>query len=434
MHQKRTDIQSWGRLNAEEHSVFHLARDDVWTHDAGSAKAIPLGLARSYGDVCLNDGGPLLDLKSQNRMLKFDPVTGHLTAEAGVSLSDIQNTFVGQGWLLPVTPGTQYVTLGGAVANDVHGKNHHAVGCFGNHVTHVVLQRSDGGRVLCSPDEEPDLFQATIGGMGLTGVIVEVGLKLRPVKSGWLKTRTVAFDGLERFFELSQSSADDWEYTVSWIDCVRPGQVRGIFMCANHADGDAPLPTKRAKTVPFTPPISLINQASLRVFNKLYFHSNLGKAGSGRQDFRTFFYPLDALREWNRIYGPKGFYQYQSVVPYQDALAATQQMLDAIAEARQGSFLMVLKTFGDIKSPGMLSFPMPGVTLAMDFPNKGDATHQLFKRLDSIVADAGGRIYPAKDARMPRDLFQAGYPGLEQFSKHRDPGLSSALSRRLLGY
>lgn len=396
--------------------------------------ALPIGMARSYGDVGLNPDAIALDMVSRDRFVSFDPETGLLVAEAGVTLGTVQDAMVGRGWLLPVTPGTQFATLGGAVANDVHGKNHHRMGCLGSHISHFTLLRSDEGVVYCTPDTRHELFAATIGGLGLTGVILEVGLRLRPVTSGWMDTRTTVFEGLDPFFALSRDSAEDWEYSVSWLDCTDADAVRGVYFCANHATDGPTLPSRKVRRMPLTPPVSLINRVSLKALNALYYRTNARKSGAGRQDFRSFYYPLDSLEGWNRIYGPRGFYQYQSVVPEAVARDATAEMLKVISAARQGSFLMVLKTFGDVPSPGLLSFPMPGVTLAMDFPNRGADTMRLFDRLDRIVTEAGGRIYPAKDARMGREMFETGYPALNRFSQWRDPGLSSALSCRLMGH
>ncbi len=426
-------LHSWGRLSADMHSLVALPRGAKTLPRTDKGSLLALGKARSYGDSCLNPEGALLDMTAHDRLIELDPGTGHLRAEAGVTLGEIQRLALPRGWLLPVSPGTQFVTLGGAVANDVHGKNHHAMGSFGDHVTLLEILRSDQGPVRCSREEEPELFAATIGGLGLTGIIREVGVQLRPVAGGWLETETLIFDGLKAFFELSAASEADWEYAVSWLDCTRGQAVRGVFFRANHADITDPLPRRRVKTVPLTPPVSLINNMSLRVFNRLYYGTNKRKVGKGMQDIWSFYYPLDALCEWNRLYGPRGFYQYQSVVPPGSARAATEEMLDTIAAARQGSFLMVLKVFGDRPAPGMLSFPAPGVTFAMDFPNRGLATRDLFDGLDRIVMAAGGRLYPAKDARMSREVFRRGYPGLDRFLQWRDPALGSAFSRRVIG-
>ena len=345
-----------------------------------------------------------------------------------------QALLVPRGWTLPVTPGTQWVTVGGAIANDVHGKNHHRQGSFGDHVLAIQLARTDGSTIACGPDQATDWFAATVGGLGLTGVIVSATLQLKPVPGPWLATETIPYRGLDRFFELSDASEGAWEHTVSWIDCLAGPDVRGIFMRANAVAGDgAPEPVRRVRRMPVVPPVSLVNRLSLRPFNALYYALQAARAGQGRAHYLGFFYPLDSLQDWNRMYGPRGFYQYQSVVPREAGPAATHDMLRAIAASGAGSFLAVLKTFGARSSAGMLGFPRPGVTLALDFPNQGERTLALFRELDAIVAAAGGCLYPAKDARMPQSLFATGFPRHEAFQAYRDPGISSAMSRRLFG-
>ena len=268
----------------------------------------------------------------------------------------------------------------------------------------------------------------------MTGVISEVEIQLRKVLSPWLNTETIAYANLNEFFQLADASEAHWEHTVSWLDCVAK-EGRGLFMRANSIAGvEHQEPKARQLTLPFVPPVSLVNPLSLRPFNMAYFNIKKWQAGRSTAHYETFFYPLDNLLEWNRMYGPKGFYQYQSVVPRAVGHDAVQEMLTEITRSGEGSFLAVLKTFGNRQALGMMSFPEPGVSLALDFPNKGERTLKLFKRLDAIVRAAKGRLYLAKDARMPRDLFEAGYPRLAEFLHYRDPGISSALSRRLIGY
>ena len=434
-------VSSWGRLDSAEHELLALAdRDGVARALAapagatGPMKGLAYGNGRSYGDVCLNPGGRLWRTTGLDRFIAFDPATGRLRCEAGVLLRDIQRLSLRHGWLLPVTPGTQMVTVGGAIANDIHGKNHHVLGSFGDHVLGLRLVRTDGTAIDCGPGRETGWFAATVGGMGLTGVITEAELQLRRVAGPWLVTDTVPYRNLDEFFALADGSEAGWEQTVSWIDCLS-GIGRGLFLRANLAqipDLDAQS-GRRPKRVPFVPPVSLINGLSLRPFNETYFRLNSLKAGRAIAHFEGYTYPLDNLHDWNRMYGPKGFYQYQSVVPRAAGKEAVAAMLQAIKASGQGSFLAVLKTFGNRESVGMMSFPREGVTLALDFPNRGAVTHRLFERLDAIVREAGGRIYAAKDARMPRDLFESGYPRLNEFLPYRDPGISSAMSRRLIG-
>jgi FAD/FMN-containing dehydrogenase len=367
-------------------------------------------------------------------MISFDPSNGVLRCEAGVLLRDIQAAMIPQGWSLPVTPGTQMVTVGGAIANDVHGKNHHVCGSFGDHVESFHLVRSDGQEMDCGPSHNAAWFAATLGGLGLTGVITEATLRLKPVPGPWLEAETIPYTSLDRFFQLSDESEGEWEHTVSWIDCLSQGDTRGIFMRANPVEASGRVPPKSSpRTMPLVPPVSMVNRLTLRPFNTAYYALQKRKKGREIVHYKPYFYPLDNVLEWNRMYGPRGFYQYQMVVPRAQGRDTVSAMLGAIAASGEGSFLAVLKTFGNRESRGLLSFPQPGVTLALDFPNNGSRTHALFARLDAILRDARGRIYPAKDARMPRDLFEAGYPNLPEFLKFRDPGISSAMSRRLMG-
>ena len=436
---------SWGRVTPGPHEALGLvSRHQALPLPADGTSVLPFGNGRSYGDSNLNPGAALLLGRQLDRFIAFDPATGVLRCEAGVLLEEIIKLVLPQGWFPPVTPGTQFVTVGGAIANDVHGKNHHAAGSFGNHVTGFELLRSDGSRRWCSPTDEPALYAATIGGLGLTGLITWAEIQLRRVANPFMDSETVRFRNLGEFFELSQSSERDYEYTVSWIDCAFTGKRlgRGLFNRANHAPAaidtrqlPANLPSgvaEGSRKVPFTPPLSLINTLSLKSFNTLYFNKQMGDVVRGIQHYRPFFYPLDALLEWNRIYGPRGFYQYQCVVPHAQAYGATQQLLETIARSGMGSFLAVLKQFGEPASRGMLSFPSPGTTLALDFPNTGPKLHKLFAELDRIVLNAGGRLYVAKDGRMPASLFKAGYPRLAEFLPHVDPRFSSGWWRRVM--
>lgn len=429
-------VSSWGRLNAYPHRVVRLNDPTRIANQisGGHRSGIAYGMGRSYGDVCLNPDGVLWHTVGLEHFIGFDENTGRIICEAGVLLRDIQQMVIPRGWILPVTPGTQLVTVGGAVANDVHGKNHHVLGAFGNHLLHIKMVRTTGEVIECGPQLLPDWFSATVGGLGLTGVIVEVEIQLRRIASPWLATETIPYLNLNEFFQVADGSDAAWEHTVSWIDCIRNSGGRGLFMRANPIEaGDRTAPRSRRLIVPFVAPTSLVNRLTLRPFNMSYFYLKKWRAGHAVVHYEPFFYPLDRVLEWNRIYGPRGFFQYQSLVPRQAGQDAVQAMLGEIARCGDGSFLAVLKTFGDRESVGMMSFARPGVTLALDFPNKGERTLRLFRRLDAIVREAGGRIYLAKDARMPRDLFEAGYPRLDEFLKYRDPGISSGLSRRLIG-
>jgi FAD/FMN-containing dehydrogenase len=424
-------VHSWGRLGDFDHQMIPLSdRRRVASQLRGDAAGLAFGMGRSYGDVCLNPGGVLWNTTMLDRFIRFDEINGQLQCEAGLLLRDVQRLIVPRGWMLPVVPGTQLATLGGAVANDIHGKNHHIAGSFGDHVIEIVLTRTDGSRHVLRPGDAR--FAATIGGLGLTGVITELTLQLKRIQGPWLQVETQPYKNLTTFFDLADAAEADWEHTVSWIDCVA-GSGRGIFMRANHSNLQQAAPKSgRSWRMPFVPPVSLVNTLTLKPFNQLYYQLKK-KQTTHLQYYENFFHPLDHLLEWNRMYGPRGFFQYQCVLPRAQGREGVQAMLKQISNAGEGSFLAVLKTFGERPSVGMLSFAQPGVTLALDFTNQGEKTHKLLASLDDIVRDARGRLYPAKDARMPRALFEAGYPRLQEFLSHRDPGISSAMSRRLMG-
>lgn len=425
--------RSWGGCVARQR-----VRRPAWASEplrfARGEQALPFGLGRSYGDSCLNDGGTLISTAGLARFMAFDRSSGRLRCEAGVSLDAIIRLALPQGWFLPVTPGTRFVTVGGAIANDVHGKNHHRAGTFGRHVLRFELLRSDGRRLLCSPRVNPDWYGATIGGLGLTGLITWAEIQLKPVANAYMVQETRRFRNLDEFFAIATESERDFEYTVAWVDCLARGRRlgRGAFLRANHAPPQAaplPPPRERLRSLPFPLPSWVLNRASLRGFNALYYRTRA--EGTRLLHCLPYFYPLDAIAGWNRLYGRRGFFQYQCVVPHADGGEAMARILTTISEARTGSFLAVLKTFGGTPSPGMLSFPRPGVTLALDFPNRGAPTRALLDRLDEITRAAGGAVYPAKDARMSADSFQAYFPAWRRFAEFVDPQFSSGFWRRV---
>jgi len=392
------------------------------------------GNGRSYGDVCLNDGGDILLTRGLDRFISFNTDSGVLRAEAGLLLAQVLDVCVPRGWFLPVTPGTCYVTLGGAVANDVHGKNHHRAGTFGCHVRALELLRSDGERRTCTSIENPDWFGATIGGLGLTGLITWVELQLQPIEGPWIQAENRRFADLGGFFELADESDEHYEFTVAWVDCAARGRKlgRGVFTRGNFAPqaaGSGKRPRSHGLlTVPFTPPVSLINSLSLKAFNALYARQPEKHFLS---HYTPFFYPLDGIGRWNRIYGSKGFLQYQCVLPSAVEQPATRELLERVARSGQGSFLAVLKRFGQRKSPGLLSFPRPGVTIALDFPMNGEKTLRLLDDLDGVVSEAAGALYPAKDARMSGAIFATAFPAMEQCRAFADPLFSSDFVRRI---
>ena len=427
---------SWGRYPDVEQTQQPLNwQDDPWP-SSSQGSLLAHGQGRSYGDVALNEDGVLLMTDAMNRFIAFDREQGILRCEAGVTFAAILNLIVPPGWFLPVTPGTKFVSVGGAVANDVHGKNHHQAGSFGRYVNQIGLRRSDEALVILSPTQNQDLFQATIGGLGLTGLMVWVEFRLKKISSTFIDQQIEKFSNLTRFFELSEAAAKDWEYTVAWVDCLAKGSQlgRGIFFRGNHASsaGVAREPTDYGKTrlsMPITLPGMVLNHATISIFNQLFYRRP--RRQQARVHFDPFFYPLDKVAHWNRMYGGKGFFQYQCVIPSHHAHAVMSRILHTIARSGQGSFLSVLKVFGDVTSPGMLSFPRPGVTLALDFANRGDKTRALLAQLDEITLAEGGAVYPAKDACMSAQAFQQYYPQWAQFAEYIDPAFSSSFWRRV---
>ena len=430
-------VMAWGRV----HRGRHLVADPATAGSVGEAvrqtasaagSTLPHGLGRSYGDSGLNLGAGLVRTRGLDRMIAFDRDTGVLRADAGVSLDEVLRVAVPAGWFLPVTPGTKFVTLGGAVANDVHGKNHHVAGSFGSHVTRFGLWRSDRGDLVCSPQENADLFALTIGGLGLTGVITWVEIRLERIASSMLDVENLPVEDLEEFFSLADRSVG-WPFTVAWVDTLARGRGlgRGIFSRARWAQTGGLDPHRLGgPRMPVTPPGGLLNSVTVGAFNRLY-RSRPGARFHGRQHYDPFFYPLDRLRDWNRMYGPRGFYQWQCAVPVATMREVTRTLLDSVAASGDASFLAVLKTFGDVPSPGVLSFPMPGATLALDFANRGADTLALLARLDRVVSEAGGRLYPAKDGRLPPAMFRAGFPRWQELEAARDPLLMSSFWRRM---
>ncbi len=428
-------LGSWNRIPRVRHrrQVSIASRSGALPAIADGDSLIAFGNGRSYGDVCLNPGGSVVSTRGLDRFIAFDRASGELTAEAGCLIAEVLDLVVPMGWFLPVTPGTRFVTLGGAVANDVHGKNHHRVGSFGHHVVAFELLRSDGTRCLCTADQNADLFAATIGGLGLTGLVTWVKLRLVPISNAFMVTQTLRFGDLAGFWALNAALEPDWPYTVAWIDCTsREG--RGLIIAGDHAPmrSDLPVWRERRRSVAIDPPVSLVNGLSLRAFNTLYYHRPRPRAKT-LMHYVPYFYPLDAIGNWNRIYGASGFYQYQCVLPPDAAKDAVAALLSEIAVSGSGSFLAVLKTFGDLPSRGLLSFARQGATLALDFPNAGAQSERLFARLDAIVRAANGALYPAKDARMSPDMFRAGYPAWERFADFIDPAFSSGFWRRVTG-
>jgi len=427
---------SWGRVFSAQQELF-VFRDRTLSLPEAAGSLLPYGVGRSYGDSCLNDGNALVCARGLDRFVAFDSATGVLRCEAGVLLSEIIEFALPRGFFLPVTPGTKFVTLGGAIANDVHGKNHHRDGTIGHHVPRFELLRSDGARLACSETENAALYRATIGGLGLTGLVTWAEIRLRPVAGGWIRQRAVRFKSLQEFFSLCERLEREHQFVVAWLDCAArgPGATRGVLFAGDHDDCADRVRDPVARRFPIEPPFSLVNGLTLRIFNEIYYRiPRGGDAKTSRVSYDPFFYPLDGVRAWNLAYGPRGFFQYQCVVPEgKSGCEALAVILSLIADSGQGSFLGVLKRFGNISPAGLMSFPIPGYTLALDFPNRGRGTLALFEELDALVIASGGRGYPAKDARMSAASFRAFYPQWEEFATHVDPRFSSSFWRRVTG-
>jgi FAD/FMN-containing dehydrogenase len=429
---ERQQVYAWGRIEPREHVVVSAFFADEMVAAIRANDKRPLlcrGLGRSYGDVALNGGGYLLDTTRADHFLAADWASGLVRAEAGLSFEALLRVCVPRGWFVPVTPGTKFVTLGGAVANDVHGKNQESAGTIGCHVRRIGLARSSGELLDLSADAP--LFAATIGGLGLTGVILWVELQLIPLRSATMEVETLAMAGLDDFFRFSGDSRD-WPYTVSWVDSLARGRAlgRGLFIRGRHSAVGPLAPHGPPRlTVPHMSS-HLVNRDTIALFNRLY-RTRPGATGRRTMHYDPFFYPLDSLSHWNRLYGRRGFFQHQSVVPMNNAPETVRSLLELTAASGETSSLTVLKMLGDRPSPGLLSFPMAGVTLAMDLANRGDSTRRLLDRLAEVVVAAGGRIYPAKDATMSGDVFRAGYPAWRRLEHHRDPAIMSDFWRRV---
>lgn len=403
---------------------------------SGAPTLLPYGNGRSYGDSCLNEGGTALVTTGLDHFIAFDPVRGVVSCEGGMTLAAVLEVVTPRGWFLPVVPGTRFATVAGAIANDIHGKNHHGSGTFGCHVERFELVRSDGSRRICSATDHPALFSATIGGLGLTGLITWAELRLRRITSPLLNVEVHAIANLDEFFALTADADGRFEHSVAWVDCLSSGARlgRGVLFLGTHASSGS-LDTWRPRggiTIPFAPPFSLVHPRAIRWMNAAYFHRHRRRQGTGIQHFEPFFFPLDGVGHWNRLYGRGGMIQYQCVIPPCGARDGIRSLLERISNAGIGSFLATLKNFGPMPSPGLLSFPMPGTTLALDFPAAAPGLSNLLSGLDDDVIAAGGRLYPAKDARMPGWLFRQSYPAHEQLAAQRDPHFSSSFWRRVM--
>jgi FAD/FMN-containing dehydrogenase len=439
-------LSGWGRFPREECHVYRpekrISLERIFTED-NQPDYIARGLGRSYGDPALNRDGGVISFARLNRILEFDEESGVVNCEAGVTFPDLLDTFLPRGFFIPVTPGTKFITVGGAIANDVHGKNHHRDGSFGHSLISFEMLLVGGEVVACSREENADLFWATVGGIGLTGILLTARFRLRRVESAYIvvdyqKTRDL--DGV-----LSAIDEDDekYQYSVAWIDCLARGRNlgRAVLMRGNHASASS-LPPGRSDpfvmkdkfkpTVPFDLPQILLNSVTMGAFNKLYYALSSGKQGR-LADCDSYFFPLDVIHNWNRGYGKRGFVQYQVTVPLTERQGLVE-LLESVSASGRASFLAVLKKFGP-GNDGLLSHPFEGYTLTMDFA-VNDALPEFLQGLDAITLNHGGRLYLAKDAVMSPDTFNAMCPRRDEFLavKNRvDPEnrLSSSLARRI---
>lgn len=437
-------LSGWGRYPVQS---CELERPERYANLRPSGDSlIARGQGRSYGDASLNQAGRVLLTERINRILELDVEHGILRAEAGTTLAEILRVIVPKGWFLPVTPGTKFVSLGGCVATDVHGKNHHHDGSFGGHVVSLELILADGAHVTCSSSKQPELFWATVGGMGLTGIIGEVTIKLLPVTSAYMKVQNLAAENFEQLFQLLSDTDKDDRYSVAWIDCLATGENlgRGVAMFGHHADA-AHLPPKLGdplmakpshnRIMPFDLPSWILNPKTIGMFNDFYFKREGGKRKTFLSGYDSYFYPLDSITAWNRMYGKGGFVQYQCVIPDATAFEGIKELLEVLSATKRSSFLAVLKRLG-AQGRGMLSFPLAGYTLALDLPIREEGLFKFLNRLDEIVLRHDGRVYLAKDARLSAESFHAMYPGYDEFMSVKnkvdpDNRFSSSMSLRL---
>ena len=416
-------ISNWGnypnvRVKFHEFEDIHTLRELL----TQSQDIIPRGTGRCYGDSAL--APQVVSTLRYNKFLAFDDKEGIIRCQSGVILADVLDVVVPSGWFLPVTPGTKLISVGGAIASDVHGKSQHKAGNFSDHVLEMELMLGDGTVVKCSKDENPNLFWTTCGGMGLTGVILNATLSLIPVETAYIRQEAIKAKNLDHLMDLFEES-ETWTYSMAWIDCLVKGNKlgRGLIMRGEHAtladletkdQKRNPLILKPAKklNVPINFPGFALNGLTVRLFNMLYYHKQLRSMVKSIVTYDTFFYPLDSISNWNRIYGKRGFTQYQFILPKDVSRAGLTKILEKIAERSMGSFLAVLKLYG--KQNGYLPFAMEGFSLALDFPIT-DGLFEFLEELDEIVLEYGGRLYLTKDVRMNKRMFMQSYPNVERF-------------------
>jgi len=442
-------LTGWGRTSPSSARVTQVSQNNVagLLKDPHHRGVLIRGLGRSYGDAAQNAGGTVLTLEGSAEEAVLDRSAATLTAGAGVSLHDLLKVIVPQGFFVPVTPGTRFVTVGGAVASDIHGKNHHVEGSFGNHIRRLTLMLADGTIHEIGPDQNPTLFWATVGGMGLTGVILEVTFSLIPIETSLCTVNTIRCRNIDVLIDEMSHGDDDHRYSVAWADLLATGSRlgRSVLWRGDHtklaelsskeaADALKYEPKHLATVPPVVPSFGFVNKLSSTLFNELWFRKEPRQKNGGHKSIPAYFHPLDAIGSWNRLYGDGGFLQYQFALPFgrEDEL---RQIVEKIAVSKTASPLVVLKRFGDA-NPAPLSFPMPGWTLTVDIPTRAEGLGQLLHSLDEVVMQSGGRHYLAKDAHTTPTAIRRGYPRLDewkQIQRSVDPGQlwQSDLARRL---
>ena len=424
------NLSGWGNFPKMNSNVLPYSKEVL---ESGDNIIISRGLGRSYGDSSLNK--IVVDTSSLDKFIEFDSTLGIIKCQAGISLDEILSLSIPKGWFLPVTPGTKFVTIGGAIAADVHGKNHHIDGSFCNYVISLNILIGTGEIINCSREHNRDLFYATCGGMGLTGIIIDASFTLKSIKSEAINVKSIKaknlYDALEIFSNNKKST-----YSVAWIDCLKKGKSMGrsIVMLGEHSKKSKPRSRNLRFNIPFNAPSVLLNKFSVKTFNTVYYNSQFNKIKNSHVHYDPFFYPLDSLKNWNRLYGNRGFFQYQFVVPFSVGFEGINKIFVEITNWGQASFLAVLKTFGK-GNDNLLSFPMEGYTLAIDI-KYSDKALKFFDRLDKIILEMGGRIYLAKDSRMDSETFKKSYKNWETFQKVRKKYktlefCSSSQSRRI---
>jgi len=411
-------LMSWGMYPKVKNTVFKFDKEATLKEIINEHNdLIPYGNGRSYGDSALSTN--IINVKPKDYFIDFNEENGLLHVQAGVLLSEILESYVPRGWFLKITPGTKLITVGGAIASDIHGKNHHVEGCFSECVQEFEIMLADDEVVTCSKDATPELFKATCGGMGLTGVILDAKIYLKKINSQYIDQTTIKTKNLKETFDAFEEYSDK-PYSVAWIDCLAKGDKIGkcLLMVGDFRDdGRLDYKKKSQLSIPFNFPSFALNNWSVRAFNWLYYGKSKEGVSKQRVDIDTFFYPLDAIGHWNRIYGKKGFTQYQFILPKETSYEGLEEILTAISKSGKGSFLAVLKLYGKAND-NWLSFPIEGYSLALDFKiEKG--LFELLDKLDEIVVKHEGRIYLTKDVRVSKETFEKGYPQIETFRQYR---------------